>query len=339
MIFASILAAATEFTLDGSTCYYASEGSSAALPTGTEPYAIEADIKPASAACSNNGGIVGWGNYGTANSVNAFRLDDGCQRIKNYWWSADLRSSASSALLDGSWHHVTAEFDGTTRKLSIDGVTVATDTTTGGAAASNVNFCVGKTYGNEYFTGSMKGVRIWNNGGVVYAYRNRAAVSIIGSTVTSCSAGAHGGVVYAQNRGAVSIIGSTMTGCSAVGSPGHSRGGVVYALYSISLSIAGVDFIDNRAAYSASVLHLESSPSSISDASFTGNDGVTIRTLNAEIDWDCRLGSCASGLLQRGHSAVEPASVLAAIPLERAQPRGEDHRARNTSPRPAVSQA
>ena len=31
--------------------------------------------------------------------------------------------------------------------------------------------------------------------------------------------------------------------------------------------------------------------SSISDASFTGNDGVTIHTQNSEIDWVCRLGS------------------------------------------------
>ena len=30
---------------------------------------------------------------------------------------------------------------------------------------------------------------------------------------------------------------------------------------------------------------------SISDASFTGNDGIMIQTVNSSIDWDCRLGS------------------------------------------------
>ncbi|EOD10874.1 hypothetical protein EMIHUDRAFT_215127 [Emiliania huxleyi CCMP1516] len=125
-------------------------------------------------------------------------------------------------------------------------------------------------------------------GGVVYA-RESGAVSISGSNVSSCSAGWEGGVVYASDRsGAVSIIGSNVSGCSA-----GEFGGVVSALNSISLSIAGIAFIDNRADRSGSVLYLSNTPSSISDASFTGNtagDDKTIQT-DKPIDWDCRLGS------------------------------------------------
>ncbi|EOD06902.1 hypothetical protein EMIHUDRAFT_218600, partial [Emiliania huxleyi CCMP1516] len=98
----------------------------------------------------------------------------------------------------------------------------------------------------------------------------------------------NGGVVYASNSGAVSIIGSDVSDCSADG-----NGGVVYAFGSESLSIAGIDFIDNRADGSGSVLYLSNTPSSISDASFTGNtagDDKTIQT-DSPIDWDCRLGS------------------------------------------------
>ena len=74
------------------------------------------------------------------------------------------------------------------------------------------------------------------------------------------------------------------------------NGGVVYARdNSDSPVITGVDFINNRADGSGSVLYLQNQPSeqrtSISDASFTGNDGVTIQTINSPIDWDCRLGS------------------------------------------------
>eukprot|EP00966_Prymnesium_polylepis_P320731 7377101-Prymnesium_polylepis.3 len=64
-------------------------------------------------------------------------------------------------LKDGLWHTVSAEFDGATRKLRIDGTLVASDQPSGGYASSNVNFCVGQTNGAEYFKGSMKGVRIW----------------------------------------------------------------------------------------------------------------------------------------------------------------------------------
>ncbi|EOD14192.1 hypothetical protein EMIHUDRAFT_470646 [Emiliania huxleyi CCMP1516] len=157
------------------------------------------------------------------------------------------------------------------------------------------------------------------NGVVVYAYRNSGAVSITSSNVSGCSAGNYGGVVYAWNSGAVSISSSNMSGCSATGLSQEGNGGVVwahgsgavsildstvsgcsagqwggvvYADKSESLSIAGVDFINNGAARSGSVLYLSvlTQRSSISDASFTGNDGVTIQT-DSPIDWDCRLGS------------------------------------------------
>ena len=60
-----------------------------------------------------------------------------------------------------------------------------------------------------------------------------------------------------------------------------------------SLSIAGVDLINNRADVSGSVLYLDNieQTSIISDASFIGNNGVTIQSINSPIDWDCRLGS------------------------------------------------
>lgn len=133
------------------------------MPTGRSPYTIEAYIKP-STSSNEKGGIAGWGNYGKANEVNAFRMD-GWSAMNNYWWDEDLTSATSATsnidLRDGEWHHVAAAFDGTTRSITIDNEVVVSDTPTGNAAASVDNFCVGCT-NNECFTGSMKGFRIHN---------------------------------------------------------------------------------------------------------------------------------------------------------------------------------
>ncbi|EOD21749.1 hypothetical protein EMIHUDRAFT_207811 [Emiliania huxleyi CCMP1516] len=170
----------------------------------------------------------------------------------------------------------------------------------------------------EIIDSTVRDCSAGNHGGVVWA-RYSGAVSLIGSNLTSCSAGSIGGVVYAEGSGAVSIIDLDVSDCSASyiggvvyaydsgavsiinsdvsGCSAGNNGGVVFASNSESLSIAVVDFIDNRAAISASVLYLSNTPSSISDASFTGNtagddnDGATIETVNSAIDWDCRLGS------------------------------------------------
>ena len=82
------------------------------------------------------------------------------------------------------------------------------------------------------------------------------------------------------------------SGCLTPLSSHPQWGGVVYADKSESLSIAGVDFINNRADISGSVLYLDGlrHRSSITAASFTGNtagDKKPIQT-DSPIDWDCR---------------------------------------------------
>ena len=63
--------------------------------------------------------------------------------------------------MDGSWHHVAATFDGTTRKVFKDYVLRSSDTPGGQAASRKDNFCIGKSYGNEFFHGQIKEVRVW----------------------------------------------------------------------------------------------------------------------------------------------------------------------------------
>src|SRR5678815_4524120 len=86
------------------------------LPAGNSPYTIEAWINP---TVMNSGAIAAWGTFGTANRVNAFRLSP--TGLVNYWWANDLSVTVN---LVGDWHHVAATFDGTTRRILVDGAVV-----------------------------------------------------------------------------------------------------------------------------------------------------------------------------------------------------------------------
>ncbi|MCB2409370.1 LamG-like jellyroll fold domain-containing protein [Hymenobacter lucidus] len=147
------------------TNQYVAIGSTATVPVGNSAYTIEAWIKPTS---MGNYGIIGWGNYGTTNQVNALRLTT--TGLVNYWWGNDL--DLPTANLAGAWHHVAATFDGTTRTLYVDGVAMGSNTPGAGHVVPNAsNLRLGSTNlasaGNptgtgEYFSGSIDEVRVWS---------------------------------------------------------------------------------------------------------------------------------------------------------------------------------
>lgn len=141
-------------SFDGSNDYIG-VSSPTGIPSGNSPYTIEAWIKP---DAYGSKGIVGWGNWGTTNQCNAFRLtDDG---LVNYWWANDLFVTVSG-LTDGGYHYVLALFDGTTRAIYVDNVSKGSDTPTGHNAVVS-NFRIGSTYNGEYFDGIQDEVRISN---------------------------------------------------------------------------------------------------------------------------------------------------------------------------------
>lgn len=127
------------------------------------PYTLEAWINPN--ALDGALGIVGWGTYGIADrSVNALRLGSSCggglHQLHNYWWGADL--IACVPLQIGRWSHVAATYDGTTRRLFVDGAQVGSDTPGAPAWGANpaVSFAIGRTWGSEYFIGAIDEVAI-----------------------------------------------------------------------------------------------------------------------------------------------------------------------------------
>ncbi|HRJ94743.1 LamG-like jellyroll fold domain-containing protein [uncultured Thiothrix sp.] len=131
------------------------EIANASLPTGNSNYTIEAWIKPDSMGAK---GIIGWGNYGSANQVNALRLtNDG---IVNYWWGNDLEVKTGS--LVGQWHHVAVVYDGNTRRIYLDGVSKGEDFPRNHNVPTASNATVGLTWRNEYFDGNIAEIRVWN---------------------------------------------------------------------------------------------------------------------------------------------------------------------------------
>ncbi|GAA4039006.1 hypothetical protein GCM10022409_25830 [Hymenobacter glaciei] len=142
---------------------YVALPSTTPVPVSNSNYTIEAWIKP---TAMGDYGIIGWGNYGTTNQVNALRLYSG--GLINYWWGND--AIIPTANLSGRWHHVAATFDGTTRRIYLDGVQAGSDTPGAGHAVPNANnLRIGSTNPppsglGEYFPGSIDEVRVYNTG-------------------------------------------------------------------------------------------------------------------------------------------------------------------------------
>lgn len=127
------------------------------LPSGNSSYTLEAWIKP---DAMGDRGIIGWGPWGTTSSVNALRLM-GNGSIRHYWWSNDLDVNVGN-LADGSWHHVAATFDGTTRKVYVDGVLKGSDVPKQHKVPSKAtNVRIGSTNNGEYFQGAIDDAAIW----------------------------------------------------------------------------------------------------------------------------------------------------------------------------------
>lgn len=132
-------------------------GTVAGLPTGNSPYTISAWFKTSTSGM----GIVGWGNYGNTRQVNALRLAG--NGLLNYWWGVDLFADAApDNILDDQWHHVAATYDGSTRRIYIDGVEKASDAQNNLSATAE-NFRIGSTNFAEFFNGTLDEVSIYDN--------------------------------------------------------------------------------------------------------------------------------------------------------------------------------
>jgi|GEM_PF-202062 len=111
------------------------------IPSGVDSYTIEIWIKP---NLFDNRTIIGWG-VGSANQINAIKINN--NTVVNYWWANDLTAAAT---INNSWYHVVATFDGSFRKIYLNGDLIGSDSP-GNPNVSLSNFRIGQGSGNLFY--------------------------------------------------------------------------------------------------------------------------------------------------------------------------------------------
>jgi hypothetical protein len=143
--------------------YFEGSGNST-IPTGNSSYTMLVWARQTSGyGWGGNNGLISIGGYYTINQSNALRtLNNAVGNFHHYWWANDLslESNAAGVALD-TWFLVAASFDGTTRRIWVNGVSRTSDTPTGHNVTSTT-IQISKTVANEYQIGDIAVARIYN---------------------------------------------------------------------------------------------------------------------------------------------------------------------------------
>jgi sugar lactone lactonase YvrE len=157
---------ANQLNFDGTNDYVALPATANNIPAGNSNYTIEAWINPAQFGPKH---IVAWGDYGQNYRVNGFRLNlNGANPgLTNYWVGADL--TVNYPFVANTWYHVAVTYDGTNRKIYVNGVIptggqdIPPANTHNVGTTSNVTIgVIGSLAASTYFKGGMDEVRIWS---------------------------------------------------------------------------------------------------------------------------------------------------------------------------------
>ena len=134
------------------------------VPTGNDPYTMVVWARQ-NTSWNGGAGLISIGGFLTTNQSNALRtLTSSVGTFHHYWWGNDMSlSSNTGSLAVGEWFQVAASFDGTTRRIWVNGVSRSSDTPTGHNVTSTT-IQVSKTYGSEYQVGDMAIACIYNRG-------------------------------------------------------------------------------------------------------------------------------------------------------------------------------
>jgi len=130
------------------------------IPTGNSPYTMEAWFKSDSFAPSEQGTLIGWGDSGLMYKSNVLRLN--ANGFTNYWWGDDISVTftGTSSMSINNWYYAAATYDGTTRKLYLNGNLVQSSAPSAPLEVDNIqSLKVGYSYTN-YFNGKISKVKV-----------------------------------------------------------------------------------------------------------------------------------------------------------------------------------
>lgn len=148
----------TSLSFNG-TGSYISFTQSNGIPSGNSQYTIETWFNSNSYDVFEQGAIIGWGSVGDDNMSNVLRLS--ANGLTNYWWNNDITFSLSgtSSMIVGNWYYAVATYDGTDRKLFLNGELKSTDTPGTHSVSDTSTLKVGHFY-NSYFDGKISKIRV-----------------------------------------------------------------------------------------------------------------------------------------------------------------------------------
>jgi hypothetical protein len=147
----------------GATGYFTGAGTST-IPTGNSSYTMISWVRVVS-SWVNARGIISIGGYGANNQSNALRtgnVNGSLGNFQHYWWNNDIDITNNNAGLSvGTWFMVTAQFNGTNRRIWANITNVGSDTPTNHNVTSTT-IQVAKTYSTEYWQGDVSIAQIYN---------------------------------------------------------------------------------------------------------------------------------------------------------------------------------
>jgi hypothetical protein len=140
---------------------YFNRATTTGIPTGSSAYTMSVWVQWPTGTWPVSGGMIGIGNSITTNLTNQFRTVN-TNGLVNYWYGNDL--SATSTLSPASqWFNAVAQWDGTTRKIWVNGTQIASAAATGLNVTSSL-LQVGATNigGSEPLQGNIGQALIYN---------------------------------------------------------------------------------------------------------------------------------------------------------------------------------
>ena len=133
------------------------------IPTGNSPYTMLVWANQRGTWAPANG-LISIGGYYTTNGSNALRTlgNNTAGHFHHYWWGNDLSLTNNNAGIGtNDWFMVAASFDGTTRRIWVNGISRVSAAATGHNVTS-ATIQISKTVATEYQIGDMAGAAIYN---------------------------------------------------------------------------------------------------------------------------------------------------------------------------------